>query len=300
MHTLHSHMSCLNFWMKPSFDCVDDDLSNGAFIWASKHIGGRDVMEEFIACNVWPLVVGISFEQVKVDVTPVSKLKVLLPRFVVAHEDDAKFLARVEKEPRVLVGSYTCPEHEACATLPNNNRLNRILELTGVAYGPRPVPVSVEVLKKRKADSIGKTVPKRPKALEKKRAEPVKTSTTPVKIGVKRPSNANVASPKSVKLSKKTIPHAIASAAAAHGTLLAFGLKTMPGALDLVTTAGHPYSKTIRGTSGSKTAGGVLVSKGAAGSKKAGRLSRNIMFPGLGPWLGHLQKSLKTHHHVVQ
>jgi hypothetical protein len=180
-------------------------------------------MEEFIACNVCPLAVGISFEQVKVGVTPISKLEVSLPRFVVAHEDDAKFLARVEKEARVLVGSYTRPEHEACAVLLNNGRLNRILELTGVPYGPGPVPISVEVLKKRKADAIGKTVSKRSTALEKKRAEPVKTSTSPIKISVKRPSNANVASPESVKLSKKTIPRAIASAAAAHGTLLAFG-----------------------------------------------------------------------------
>jgi hypothetical protein len=55
-------------------------------------------LDEFIACNVWPLVVGISFERVNVGVTQVSKLKVSLPKFVVAREDDeddAKFLARV-------------------------------------------------------------------------------------------------------------------------------------------------------------------------------------------------------------
>jgi hypothetical protein len=123
MRALRSHMSCLNFWTKPFFNCADDDLSDGTFVWASKHIGGRDVMEEFIACNVWPLAMGISFKQVKVGMTPVSKLKVLLPRFVVAHEydeDAAEFLARVKKEARLLVGSYTRPEHEACAILPNN------------------------------------------------------------------------------------------------------------------------------------------------------------------------------------
>jgi hypothetical protein len=36
--------------------------------------------------------------------------------------------------------------------------LNHVLELTGVAYGPGPTLVSVQVLKKRKVDSIGKTV----------------------------------------------------------------------------------------------------------------------------------------------
>jgi hypothetical protein len=40
VHALCSHMSCLNFWMKPSFDYADDDLSDGAFVWASKHIRG--------------------------------------------------------------------------------------------------------------------------------------------------------------------------------------------------------------------------------------------------------------------
>jgi hypothetical protein len=93
----------------------------------------------------------------------------------------------------------------------------------GVAYGPRSALVSAEVLKKRKVDSIGKTVPKRLKALEKKRAEHAKTFTTPVKIGVKQPSDANPESPKSVKLNKKTIPRVIASAAAAHGTFWHLG-----------------------------------------------------------------------------
>jgi hypothetical protein len=163
-------------------------------------------VEEFIACNIWPLATGISFEQVKVGVTPISNVKVPLSKFVVAHEvdeDDANFLARVDKEARVLVGSYTCSEHEACAVLPNNGHLNHVLEHTGVAYGPRPMPVSVEALKKRKVNSIGKTISKRLKAPEKKRAEPVKTSAAPVKIDVKRPSDTNVASPKSVKLTKR-------------------------------------------------------------------------------------------------
>jgi hypothetical protein len=49
-------------------------------------------------------------------------------------------------------------EHEACIFgLWNNGHLNRALELTGVAYGPRPTPVSVEVLKKRKEDATEKS-----------------------------------------------------------------------------------------------------------------------------------------------
>jgi hypothetical protein len=48
------------------------------------------------------------------------------------------------------VGYYTHTEHEACiASLQNNGHLNRVLKLVGVAYEPRPVPVSTEVFKKR-------------------------------------------------------------------------------------------------------------------------------------------------------
>jgi hypothetical protein len=93
-------------------------------------------MEEFVSCNIWPLAFGVTFEQVKVGVRPVSKLKVPLPRFAVASEgdeDDIKLLARVETEAMVIVGSYTCPKHKACSTMPNHGRLNHMLELMGSA-----------------------------------------------------------------------------------------------------------------------------------------------------------------------
>jgi hypothetical protein len=41
--------------------------------------------------------------------------------------------------------------------------LNHVLELAGVAYGPRPAPASTEALKKRKAESVEKVVLKRSK-----------------------------------------------------------------------------------------------------------------------------------------
>jgi hypothetical protein len=45
-------MSGLRFSTEPHFDCPDDNLSDHAFIWASKSIGGRDAGEEFVACGV--------------------------------------------------------------------------------------------------------------------------------------------------------------------------------------------------------------------------------------------------------
>jgi hypothetical protein len=99
VHALRSHMSTLKFHTKPYFKCPHDDLSNEAFTWASKCIGGQDAVEEFICCGVWPQAIGVNFEHVKVRETLVLKLKVPLPRFPLRRKDDeydTEFLARVE------------------------------------------------------------------------------------------------------------------------------------------------------------------------------------------------------------
>jgi hypothetical protein len=114
VHALRSHMSTLKFCTKPSYDCSGKDLSDGAFVWASKCIRGQDVVEEFVACGVWLLAASVNFEQMEVGLTPISKLNVPLPRFPLSHEDDEddiKFVARVEQDARVIVGSYTHTEH---------------------------------------------------------------------------------------------------------------------------------------------------------------------------------------------
>jgi hypothetical protein len=93
------------------------------------------------------------------------------------EEDDVQFLTRVEQEARNIVGGYTCMEHKACiASIPNNDRLNRVLEIAGVGYASRPVPISAEVLKKRKEDAATKVLGKCPKVGEKKGAMAVKVS----------------------------------------------------------------------------------------------------------------------------
>jgi hypothetical protein len=53
MHGLRSHMSGLRYCTEPLFDCPDDDLSDDAFVWTSKFIGARDVVEEFVTPLVY-------------------------------------------------------------------------------------------------------------------------------------------------------------------------------------------------------------------------------------------------------
>jgi hypothetical protein len=172
IHALRSHMSALNFCTKPISSNTTQDLNDDGFIWASQNIGGQDVVEEFLSCGVWPLSSSVDFEHVKVDFTLVSQLKIPLLNFPLRREgekDDVRFLARVEQEARNIVGGYTRTEHKACLTnIPNNGRLNYVLELTGVSYGPRLVPVSAEVLKKRKVDAATKVSGKCPKVAKKK------------------------------------------------------------------------------------------------------------------------------------
>jgi hypothetical protein len=45
-------------------------------------------MEEFVACSMHPVATGVDFDKVATLVTPVSKLKVPLPKFVVVHKND--------------------------------------------------------------------------------------------------------------------------------------------------------------------------------------------------------------------
>jgi hypothetical protein len=73
---------------EPPFDCADDDSGGVAFILATKFIGGCDAMEEFLACSVYPLAANAGFNKVAVGLTPVSKLKMSLPKFVAARKDD--------------------------------------------------------------------------------------------------------------------------------------------------------------------------------------------------------------------
>jgi hypothetical protein len=211
-------MSALNFHMKPISSDTAQDLNDDAFVWASQNIGGRDAVEEFLSCGVWLLSAGVYFEHVKVDFTPVSRLKIPLPNFPLRCEgekDGVRFPTRVEQEARNIVGAYTRAEHEASlASIPNNGRLSHVLRLTGVSYGSHPVPVSAEVLKKKKADVVAKVSGKHPKVAEKKIALVVKISGLSVDAGSRRPSGGDVLPVKSMKLSKGVIPRAIAKAVA--------------------------------------------------------------------------------------
>jgi hypothetical protein len=169
-------------------------------------IRGHDAVEEFTS-DMYPLAAGAGFDRVAMCTTSVSMLKVLLPKFTTVRKDDNKddvqFLARVELEAEGIVGSYTKPEHDAClAHLPNGGRLNHAFELTGVTYGPHPMPGTeefTEAVKKRKLDATGKNMSKCSKAAGKKKMEAMMVAPSWGKASLKRPFAAEVSSARPLK-----------------------------------------------------------------------------------------------------
>jgi hypothetical protein len=154
------------------------------------------------------------------------------------------------------MGGYTRTEHEACiANLPNNGLLNRVLEDAGVGYGPRPVPISAEVLKKRKADAAGKVLAKRPKVAKMTSVGLAKVYRSCGGGSSKWPTGADIPPVKSAKLSEGIIPRAVALAAVAcimletcismvsTGTEGAKGGEKRPGCKTMPGTKVAPYAK---------------------------------------------------------
>jgi hypothetical protein len=240
-----------------------------------------------MSCGVWLLAADVSFEHVKVGLTPVSKLKVPPPRFPLScedEEDNTSFLARVEQEARTIVGSYMRAEHEACiAGLQNNGHLNRVLKLAGVAYGPHPAPVSTEVLKKRKADACGKVLAKRPKAPEKKGTEPTKVAGACAKGGLKQPSDADILPTKSAKLSKGIVPPTQLLLQSWRALHLKRAIQYICSMLQAL-----------------KPVGGAQALKAYPEQRRLLHPLRSASFQLLGLWLRYLRRGLRNHHHMIR
>jgi hypothetical protein len=138
---LHLYMSKLESKMEPLYQCPDDEAGDVAFIKATHVIGGRNVVEEFMACELLPLSASFNLGEISEGETPVLGLIVCLPNFPVAKRSDEMidgFRARVEIAVANIVGRYSCGEHKMCVEmLPNGGRVNRVFEEADVLYEPR-------------------------------------------------------------------------------------------------------------------------------------------------------------------
>jgi hypothetical protein len=190
IYVLHSQMSALDYMVKPEVECPDDDSNDAAFIQATATIEGQDVVEEFIACKIFPLASSFGFTDVTVGTTPVSKIRtplLVFPMEPVSTGDASHILAEVETEAKRFLGSFGPRELDflMMAKLPNGRHLNHVLEQMGVPYVPCPLldsEASQAARDKRKARVFKKLAAKRAKT-GTSRANSSKMVPPPPKMG---------------------------------------------------------------------------------------------------------------------
>jgi hypothetical protein len=101
-----------------------------AFHLASTILGGRDIIEEFVAARVWPISNGWSPTELVYYNVNWADQKVPFPKFGIKLREgqSAKnFMDEVEKRVNVMVGEYTMNEYKAYkALVRHRKKINRI------------------------------------------------------------------------------------------------------------------------------------------------------------------------------
>jgi hypothetical protein len=108
-------MTPLTYEMDVFSSCGPEDADFAAFVQATSLIGGRDVVEEFLASGLWPLGRCFGFA-VEMKESPLSRMTVPMPQVTTAireRESGARFVACIEKAANELVGRYNLAEHKA-------------------------------------------------------------------------------------------------------------------------------------------------------------------------------------------
>jgi hypothetical protein len=118
-----------------------------AFHLASTILGGRGIIEEFVAARVWPISSGWSPAELVYYNVNWADQKVPFPKFGIKLREDLSakaFMDEVEKRVNVMVGEYTMNEYKAYkAPLKHKKKINRIFsEVCGDKFfssrGPGP------------------------------------------------------------------------------------------------------------------------------------------------------------------
>jgi hypothetical protein len=131
-YPLSSQMTRLTHEMDVPSSCGLEDADFKAFVEATSLIGGRNVVEEFLASGLRPLGQHFGFLVVTKE-SPLSKVTMSMPQIDTAireRESGVMFAARIEKAANELVGRYSIVEHKACQGL-HHGRINGVFELAG-------------------------------------------------------------------------------------------------------------------------------------------------------------------------
>jgi hypothetical protein len=118
-----------------------------AFHLASTTLGGRDIIEEFVAARVWPISSGWSPTELLYFNVNWADQKVPFPKFEIKLREDQSakaFMEEVEKKVNVMVGEYTMNDYKAYkALVKHKKKINRVFsEVCGDKFfssrGPGP------------------------------------------------------------------------------------------------------------------------------------------------------------------
>jgi hypothetical protein len=142
IHILHSQMSSLDYLTEPAHNCTKDDVNDEAFIHVTTTIGCCDVVGAYLAYGVWPLSATWDLGKVEEVEVPLLKVIVHVPKVSAvkgSKEKDHEFATSVSVGANKLVGSYDLIKHRACMSQIQNSHLNRVFEVAGVMYSPRPM-----------------------------------------------------------------------------------------------------------------------------------------------------------------
>jgi hypothetical protein len=145
-------MTPLDYLSDVPFECSPGDANVAAFTEAASLIGGRDAVEEFLACGIWPLNEKCDFDVERKE-TPLSKVVVPMSKItpvIGTKESEAAFETWIVHVANLLVGKYNVAEHNAYMGL-HYGWLNRIFELASVLFQPRLKPIARAPRKRKTA-----------------------------------------------------------------------------------------------------------------------------------------------------
>jgi hypothetical protein len=101
-----------------------------AFHLASTILGGRDIIEEFVAARIWPISSGWSPIEIVYFKVNWAAQEVPFPKFGIKLREDQStnaFMIEIEKRVNVMIGEYTMNEYKAYkALVKHKKRINRV------------------------------------------------------------------------------------------------------------------------------------------------------------------------------
>jgi hypothetical protein len=101
-----------------------------AFHLASTILGGRDIIEEFVAARIWPISSDWSPAEIVYFNVNWAAQEVSFPKFGIKLREDQSanaFMIEIEKRVNVMIGEYTMNEYKAYkALVKHKKRVNRV------------------------------------------------------------------------------------------------------------------------------------------------------------------------------